>query len=140
MTDDERKHAFDVLYASLKNYHDGTIEGTFKVVGFGLLILGWLVTSKEVRAFLRVASTIHTMGIVALVISGIVYSVISYRVFKLSHKVSATLEALDYHPRAVYGDRIMRASRVAIFAGCVWLIIGVLVFFLVELPRLPAAT
>jgi hypothetical protein len=48
---DRAKAEFDVLYGDLKDFHKGAFSGGFQATGFGLIVLGWLISSETAQAF-----------------------------------------------------------------------------------------
>src|SRR5947207_1770276 len=92
------KEQFDLLYANLKYYHDSSIDSVFKVAGFLIIVGGWLVTSKDARAFLASSILIRLTAVTVVLIIGAVYTQIAIRVMRNSQLTFNRLKKLAYIP------------------------------------------
>lgn len=108
---------FNVLITSLRAYHDGLIDGSFKATAFVLLVLGWLLTSKEARAYLAGSQRVRRLAALALGLGTLVYATISWRAYLFSQSVFAQLVALDYVPLSAYTDQRITAATLAAFVA-----------------------
>jgi hypothetical protein len=106
---------FGVLTTSLRAYHDGIIDGSFQATGFVLLVLGWLLTSKEARAYLGSSAQARRLAALALAFGTIVYASITWRAFVLSESVFAQLNALNYVPARAYLDQRLSLLSIIVF-------------------------
>ena len=108
---------FDVLVASLRAYHGGLIDGSFKATAFVLLVLGWLLTSREARAYLAGSRRVRRLAALALGLGALVYATISWRAYLLSQSVFDQLASLDYVPLSAYADQRISAATLAVFVA-----------------------
>ena len=112
--DERLKTHFDVLFGSLKDYQTGLFDGAFKFTGFLILVIGWLLTSKETRVLMAHNAAIRRLCAAAIGIGSIVYAVVSWRVFEASQVAFGRLVALDYIPVAAYADHRIEASALVL--------------------------
>jgi len=82
----------------LKYYRDSSIDSVFKVAGLLIIVGGWLVTSKDARAFLATNILIRLTAVVVVLAIAIVYAVIAIRVMLHSRLTFNRLEQLAYMP------------------------------------------
>jgi len=114
------KEKFDLLYASLQKYHLGFIDSSFKVVGFLLLVMGWLLTSTAARTSLQENVYLSALAIAGLLVSGFVFTMSSMHVRKLSKQMFEELNMLKYMPENHYSDRFIRKRTLIIFTASIW--------------------
>lgn len=115
--DDRIKAHFDVLLDSLKDYQAGLFDGAFKFTGFLVLVIGWLLTSKEARAYLASNALARRLCATALGVGSLIYATISWRVFLLSQVAFNDLVALDYLPLSAYADHRIQGMTIAILVA-----------------------
>lgn len=115
--DDRLKAHFDVLFGSLKDYQQGLFDGAFKASGLLILVIGWLLTSKEARAYLAGNARARRLCAAALGVGSMVYAAVSWRVFLLSQGVFNDLAALNYLPISAYADHQLQRSTLLILVA-----------------------
>jgi hypothetical protein len=101
------KAAFAHLHQSLVEYQLRFIDLSIKGTGLALLILGWVLTSKDARAFIAsslVARGAAVAGVLVMVAATILLSVRMRQVMK---HLSCQLDALNYFPRQYYEYRVL---------------------------------
>jgi hypothetical protein len=133
--DDLRKAAFALLYDSLKGYQSGFVDGGLKVTGFLLIVLGWLLTSKEARDYLARDMIGRTIAVISLITASLMYASITYRVYLRSNTVFAQLARLNYLPVETYQDHVIQPFAVVIFILSNFGLSCVLAFFIMRLRR-----
>lgn len=89
------KEQFDLLYDSLANLHAGFVESAFKVTGFLLVVVGWIVTSTSARSAIGSSMPLVVLSTTALVLASCLYLLSSYRVMNLSQNVYDSLVSVD---------------------------------------------
>jgi hypothetical protein len=104
------KEQFDLLYANLKYYRDSAIDSVFKVAGFLIVVGGWLVTSKDARAFLASNFTVRLTAVVVIVVIAAVYTLITIRVMRHSQLTFDRLKELAYMPTEHFQEVLIRPS------------------------------
>jgi hypothetical protein len=124
---------FGVLYDSLSGYHQGFIDSAFRVTGFLLLVLGWLLTSKEAREYLGRDETARRLVSAGLTMAAAIYAFISYRVYLLSQQVFARLHLLAYVPGSTYEDHLLHPVTLVAFISANLLLTACAVFFVMRL-------
>lgn len=112
--DDRIKAHFDVLYQSLKDYQSGFFDGAFTTSGFLVLVIGWVLTSKEARAYLGANVRARRLCALALLTGLAIYAGVSWRVFVLSQITYAGLVTLDYLPVVTYAAHRIDGLTVAV--------------------------
>jgi hypothetical protein len=108
---------FAFLGTSLRAYHDGFIDGSFQATGFVLLVLGWLLTSKEARAYLGRSVRARRLAATGLGLGAVLYASITRRAFALSESVFEQLVALNYVPVSAYADQRISGAAVLVFVA-----------------------
>jgi hypothetical protein len=83
------------------------VDGAFKVTGFMVLVMGWLLTSKEARQVLASDPLVRKTAIAGLAAASLVYAYISVGVSGLSQRVFFELEKLKYVPSATYENHLI---------------------------------
>jgi len=99
------KEVFELLHDSLVKYHDGFVEGGYKVVGFLLLVLAWLLTSQSTQSLFSDSLEARAIASVALLIGVVLYVEVARRVKAVSHELYARLQELSYMRSDRYSDR-----------------------------------
>ena len=133
--DDLRKAAFGLLYDSLKGYQSGFVDGGLKVTGFLLIVLGWLLTSKEARDYLARDVIGRTIAATSLIAASVMYASIAYRVYLRSQNVFAQLRRLNYLPVETYQDHVIQPFAVVMFILSNFGLSCVITFFILRLRR-----
>ena len=108
--DDRLKAHFDVLFGSLKGYQEGLLDGAFKASGFLILVVGWLLTSKEARTYFALNTRARRLGAAALGAGALMYAAVSWRVFLLSQSAFTDLVALAYVPVSAYAPHRIQGT------------------------------
>lgn len=138
--DDRVKAHFDVLFESLKDYHQGFLDSAFKATGFLILVLGWLLTSKEARAYLAGSARARRLGAIALGLGFAVYAVVTWRVFLLSRAVFHDLVGLDYLPQSAYAGYRIQDVTLLIFVVQNALLTFVACYFMLDMRPEPRSS
>ena len=113
--DERLKTHFEVLFGSLKDYQSGLLAGSFTTSGFLILVIGWLLTSKEARSFLGNNASARRLGALALGVGFLVYAAVSWRVFQLSQVAFNDLVVLNYVPQSAYVNHRIAVSTLLLF-------------------------
>jgi hypothetical protein len=111
------KEQFDLLYANLKYYHDSSIDSVFKVAGFLIIVGGWLVTSKDARAFLASSILIRLTAVTVVLIIAAVYTLIAIRVMRNSQLTFNRLKKLAYIPAEHFQEVLIKPSIIIPFVS-----------------------
>ena len=106
------KEQFDLLYGELKYYRDSAVDSVFKVAGFFLILGGWLVTSKDARAFLESSFPVRLAAVVVIVVIAAVYTLIAIRVMRHSQLAFDKLKKLAYMPTEHFQEVLIRPSTI----------------------------
>jgi hypothetical protein len=109
------KEQFDLLYANLKYYHDSSIDSVFKVGGFLIIVGGWLITSKDARAFLASSNLLRLTGITVILVIAAVYTLIAIRLMRRSRRTFNRLKELGYIPTEHFQEILIKPSIVIPF-------------------------
>ena len=138
MAEVEPKIAFDHLHQTLVDYQARFVDMGLKGAGIELLFLGWLLTSREARAFIAeslIARFAAVAGITLMTAAGVL--LIGRLVRSLRH-VQRELDALDYLPRSYYAFRVPTpqvTTFIIMLTLAPWAITVILILFGVR--RLP---
>lgn len=73
-------------------------------------MIGWLLTSKEARAFLANNGRVRGLCATAICAGSFIYAVVSWRVYQASQVAFQDLVTLDYLPVAAYADHRIDTS------------------------------
>jgi hypothetical protein len=130
--DDRLKTHFDVLFGTLRDYQVGFFSGAFTATGFLILVIGWLLTSKEARVYLGRSGRARLVGTAVLGLGFVVYAVVSWRVFALSQSVFDGLVGLNYLPLTAYADRRIETTTLFIFVAQNALLTLVACYFMLD--------
>jgi hypothetical protein len=109
------KEQFDLLYANIKYYRDSSIDSVFKVAGFLIVVGGWLVTSRDARAFLASNFLIRLTAVAVILVIAGVYMLIAIRVLRDSRRTFDRLEQLSYMPTENFQEVLIRPSTILPF-------------------------
>jgi hypothetical protein len=109
------KEQFDLLYANLKYYHDSSIDSAFKVAGFLIIVGGWLITSKDARAFLASSNLFRLTAVTVILVIAAFYTLIAMRVMWHSRLTFNRLKELEYIPTAQFQEMLIRPSVIIPF-------------------------
>lgn len=104
------KAHFDVLFASLKGYQEGLFDGAFKSSGFLILVIGWLLTSKDARGYLADNAGARRLCAGALALGAVIYAAVSWRVYSLSQVAFNGLVSLNYLPVSAFREHRVQGS------------------------------
>jgi len=130
--DERLKTHFDVLFGSLKDHQTGLFDGAFTFTGFLVLVIGWLLTSKDARAFLASNGPVRRLCAAALGIGAVVYAVVSWRVYEASQVAYNSLVALDYIPTSAYADHRIQVSALVLLIAQNGLVTLVACYFMLD--------
>ena len=103
----DRKAAFAHLHQSLVEYQLRFIDFSIKGTGLSLLILGWILTSKDARTFIAsnaVARGAAVIGVLVMVAASIL---LTLRMRHVMTHLAHELSSLNYFPRSYYEYRVL---------------------------------
>jgi hypothetical protein len=129
------KEQFDLLYGQFKDYHDSSIDAAFKLVGFLILVTGWVLTSREARGFLAGDLSARRAAVSVIVLVGVAVVAFAFRALHLSRNAYRRLQELGYMPRQYYEDLLMTPLAAAMYVGIVLAMIGALCVFLLGISN-----
>jgi TRAP-type C4-dicarboxylate transport system permease small subunit len=109
------KEQFDLLYANLKYYRDSSIDSVFKVAGFLIIVGGWLLTSRDARAFLASNSLIRFTAVAVILVIAVVYTLIAVRILRDSQRAFDRLRQLSYMPTELFQELLIRPTTILPF-------------------------
>lgn len=109
------KERFELLYANLKYYRDSSIDSVFKVAGFLIIVAGWLVTSKDGRAFLASNLLTRIAAVTVILAIAVVYTAIAMRVMRHSRLTFDRLKQLDYMPVETFKEVLIEPYMIVPF-------------------------
>ncbi len=89
------------------------IDLMIKGAGFSLLVLGWLLTSKDARAFLVASGPARLALVAGLTVIAAAEILLAARLVQVLRHLHRELVALDYFPRAYYEFRAL-SPRIAV--------------------------
>ena len=118
----EPQEVFKLLYASLVKYHEGFVEGGYKVIGFLLLVLAWLLTSSSTQDLFGQSLAARGVATVALVVGVILFWVGARRAREASEALRKRLGSLDYMDPEAYEDRQIPSRMVTLWVAAVALL------------------
>ena len=117
------KEVFDLLHMSLLKYHEGFVEGGYKVLGFLLLVLAWLLTSRSTQTLFSESVEARAIASVALLIGVVLYAEVATRMKAVSHELFAKLQELSYMGSDCYSDRRIDIRMLRSWVGAVLLLV-----------------
>ena len=138
--DDRLRAHFDVVYGSLREYNQGLFDSSFKATGLILLVLGWLLTSKEARAYLAATPGARRLAAVCLAIGFAAFVAISLRAYQLSQTAFRTLGELNYLPVTAYADHRVQFGALVIIIAQNALLTLLVCYFVLGLGSSPSTT
>ena len=112
----DAKTQFEVLYGDLRDFHKGAFDGAFKAIGFALIVLGWLISSKEAQDFFKGEPEHGCAAILAVGLSSLIYVAATYRLYQMSSATAKLLDKLCFMPAENYSER--RISKLALLILC----------------------
>jgi len=81
-----------LLLDALKFYRENFISSAYSTMGFTVVAVGWLITSKSAQDFIRSHRWLGLTSIVMIVITYIAYWRMSLGVQRASHDIAAALQ------------------------------------------------
>ena len=108
MSNVDPKAAFDYLHSALVEYQLRFINTSLTGTGLILIVIGWVVTNNETRAFLTTHPELRLAGAVAILTTAAAYLFLAGRMFQVIRQLGVQLIALDYFPRAYYEYRVIK--------------------------------
>jgi hypothetical protein len=105
-----RAEVFKALFEALKDYQSKALDSGYKTLGFMVVALGWLMTSKDTRDFLHSHSDVRCASVGFLVVGGFCYLFMSRRMYKLSQSIAKKLDTLNYASHDVYDHYIIKPA------------------------------
>lgn len=98
----EPHEQFKILIEALKGFQTNVLDSGHKILGFMVIVLGWVVASDGTRAFLAKHLVVRYSFIACLGLSVVGYSFMVSRVYRMSQTVFLQLVRLDYANREIY--------------------------------------
>ena len=99
------KERFEMLYATLQQFHSGLIEFEFKHGAFLFLILGWLLTADKAQLFLQSHPPVRCLLMLSIVGLTVFHAYWVYRHYRSSTAVHRLLCSLRYVPDEYFVPR-----------------------------------
>ncbi len=122
------------LVKSLSAYREDFISHAYSTMGFLLLILGWIVTSKEARLFISQNHLTAKAAILCLILNNIAYAVLSFVVLGRMRSIVQKLDSIgDY--KVLYGHHEMSTWSIWTYIGMQTSVGLVIIFVLVSVIR-----
>lgn len=109
------QEVFELLYAMLKGYYQGLIDGALRVNGIFLVATGWIVASATSAAYLQAHPTARQTVIALVVVAHGLYLLIALRAFALSRSTARLLTELNYMPPKYYEHHRIRPLTLAVW-------------------------
>src|SRR6266498_4522457 len=110
-TDSMDPAATSVLEA-LKGLNSGYVDAFWKVIGFQLLTIGWILTSSEARKFLHQSWAASAIFLIVVVVCLLGHSAIVFRMYRRSRSLVQWLaERQAFHAAAAVYE--LALARVA---------------------------
>lgn len=134
----EVSEQFKLLLEALKGYQSSFLDSGYKTVGFMAVALGWLVTSKDARAFLAEARPARWVALVFLSVLAIAYVYMARRVTRVSKSVFDKLESLNYSDPSVYVHYLIKPDLWIYYSG-VHILISILILIVAWEAKVPAS-
>jgi len=106
MTEVEPKIAFDHLYQTLVEYQARFVDIGMKGAGLAVLLLGWLLTSDEARAFIAASVVARCAAVAGTSLMAAAGVLLFGRISHGMRHVQSELDALQYLPRSYYSFRV----------------------------------
>jgi hypothetical protein len=100
--------AFGYLHKSLVEFYERYIDGCLKATGFFVIVLGWLVTSKDAHAFLVANPEVRKAAALATLLPAVAFAVLCARLMVVMRHLGRELRALDYFPPAYYEHYVLK--------------------------------
>ena len=132
MTEIEPKIAFDHLHQTLVEYQARFVDVGMKGAGLAALLLGWLLASKEARAFIAASIVARCAAVAGTTLMAAAGVFLFARISHGMRHVEGELDALRYLPRSYYSFRVpsTRASvAISTLALAPWAISVVVMLF-----------
>ena len=105
----EPHEEFKILMEALKGFQANLLDSGHKVLGFMVVVCGWVVASQETRTFLARRLLVRDSFIVFLGLAVVGYSFMVSRVFRMSQSVFRQLLRLDYARPETYEHYAIKA-------------------------------
>src|SRR5262245_22418549 len=106
----DAKSQFELLYGDLRSLHETFVDGSAKMVGFQIIVLGWLITSESVASALKVNPAVCLIAAAAILISGLVYVIISLKTYRASKRIFGLLCSIAYMPQSHFQTRVIKRT------------------------------
>ena len=113
------KEIFALLHASFVKHREGLIQGGYKVVGFLLVVLGWLLTSASARTLFTDSPGAKLIASFALLLGVPFYAWDARRTMAISQELYVKLQELAYVKSDRYSDRLIDGKMVRHWVGAV---------------------
>lgn len=98
----EPHEEFKTLIEALKGFQINLLDSGHKILGFMVIVLGWVIASDGTRDFLVKHLVVRDSFIAFLGLAVVGYSFMVCRVYGMSRSVFLQLVRLDYAKREVY--------------------------------------
>lgn len=109
------KSQFELLYGDLRSLHEAFVDGSAKMVGFQIIVLGWLITSENVASALKANASVCLIAAAAILISGLVYVFISLKTYRASRQIFGLLCSIAYMPQSHFRMRVIKRTTLSLF-------------------------
>lgn len=104
---------FNLLYAMLKGYYQGLIDGALRVNGIFLVASGWILTSSTPASYLTAHVTARHTVIALVIVVHALFLLIALRGYALSRSTARLLGELNYMPVKYYQNHRIRPVTLA---------------------------
>ena len=104
----ETKDIIDLLITLLERNFDVHMNIIWATVGFLLAAIGWVITSREARAFLSGSETIRVVSIIMLALIAIIHYSLLVKTLLVSMELTAQLTSLVKEPlKGIVNDNLV---------------------------------
>lgn len=115
----------ELLYDALKEEYKAYIDDALKTVGFLLLALGWLLTSKNAAEVLEKQSTPVIGAVIILALTLNIMGVFGGHIAR-SRKIQGAMIELGIHPPTLIANYAISAPHLLLIALAILPLIGLL--------------
>jgi hypothetical protein len=106
MAEIERQASFQLLHQALVDYQARFADLAMRGGGFGLLVLGWILTSREARAFIAASVVARWAAVLGSTLIDAASALLFVRLIHGMKHVQRELDALNYFPLSYYSFRV----------------------------------
>jgi hypothetical protein len=109
------KSQFELLYGDLRSLHETFVDGSAKMAGFQIVVLGWLITSQNVASALKANPSVCLIAVLAILVSGLIYVFISLKTYRASRQIFGLLCSISYMPQSHFQMRVIKRTTLSLF-------------------------